>query len=69
MSALDGRTVLVTRAEEDARAWVDAIASRGGRAMELPCISREIVGGAVMLVGIAVPMLAASARASRARAR
>lgn len=35
---VDGLTVLLTRAREDAEVWADGLAARGGRAVVFPCI-------------------------------
>lgn len=43
---LSGRTVLVTRAAENAAAWAQAVESCGGRALVLPCLACEPMGGA-----------------------
>ena len=46
MDDLRGKTLLVTRAAEDAEEWARAIAARGGRALALPCLVAEEIGGA-----------------------
>ncbi|MEN6524869.1 MAG: uroporphyrinogen-III synthase, partial [Candidatus Polarisedimenticolia bacterium] len=46
MDDLRGKTLLVTRAAEDAEEWACAIAARGGRALALPCLVAEEIGGA-----------------------
>ncbi len=38
MGNVDGLTVLLTRAREDAEVWADGLAARGGRAVVFPCI-------------------------------
>jgi uroporphyrinogen-III synthase len=43
---LADRVILVTRAAEDAEAWIEAIRSRGARAVSLPCIATELLAGA-----------------------
>ena len=46
MDDLRGKTLLVTRAAEDAEEWTRAIEARGGRALALPCLAAEEIGGA-----------------------
>jgi uroporphyrinogen-III synthase len=41
MNDLAGRTVLITRAEEDAQKWAAQLAARGARAVVFPCIAGE----------------------------
>jgi uroporphyrinogen-III synthase len=43
MNALRGRTILVTRASEDAREWVEEIVALGGTARLLPCLCTEMI--------------------------
>lgn len=40
---LRGRTILLTRSEEDARDWRVELEARGGRAVVLPCLAAEAV--------------------------
>lgn len=40
-TALSGRSVLVTRSEEDCAEWVGRLAARGAHALALPCIHAE----------------------------
>lgn len=44
MIDLRGKTILLTRASEDAEAWTRVIEERGGRAVHLPCLSCELLG-------------------------
>lgn len=44
MTSLDGKTLLLTRAEGDADSWASTIEARGGRALHLPCIRCEPAG-------------------------
>jgi uroporphyrinogen-III synthase len=41
MSSLEGHTILVTRATDDAEAWAVELAARGARAVVFPCIASE----------------------------
>ena len=41
VSSLRGRTVLLTRANEDAAPWARALQARGARTLTLPCITSE----------------------------
>lgn len=43
---LAGRTLVVTRAADDAEPWLRAIEERGGRGVHLPCIEHEELTGA-----------------------
>ena len=41
MDNIDGLTVLLTRAREDAAAWAEGLAARGARAVVFPCIEPQ----------------------------
>jgi uroporphyrinogen-III synthase len=46
MSALSGRSILLTRSADDCRLWSARLAERGAKTVELPCIDIEFVAAA-----------------------
>lgn len=58
-AALAGRSVLITRSEEDSADWAERLRERGARPVLLPCIRTEILDTPALRRGLAAAAAAA----------